>query len=114
MRDDFFRANGFGLAQYVSYALTDKLTLNGRAEVFRDDNGLFVAAFPGVFDPVNVEAGKPAPFVKSVRREYVYRTDGRRDLQAQRAGADRQPDDPPGDPLGPRLRQPSLRRRDEP
>jgi len=65
VRDDFFRANGFGLAQYVSYALTDKLTLNGRGEVFRDDNGFFVAAFPGVFDPVNVQAGKPAPFVKS-------------------------------------------------
>ncbi|MEO9189196.1 MAG: outer membrane beta-barrel protein [Acetobacteraceae bacterium] len=65
VRDNFFRANGFGLAQYVSYALTDKVTLNGRAEVFRDDNGFYVAAFPGVFDPVNVQAGKPAPFVKS-------------------------------------------------
>ncbi len=65
VRDAFFRANGFGAAQYASYALTEKLTLNGRAEIWRDDNGFFVAAFPGVFDFVNVEAGKPAPFVKS-------------------------------------------------
>ena len=65
VRDDYFKADGFGVAQYVSYALTDKVTLNGRAEVFRDDKGFFVAAFPGVFDYVNAEAGKPTPFVKS-------------------------------------------------
>jgi Putative beta-barrel porin-2, OmpL-like. bbp2 len=65
VRDDFFKANGFGVAQYVSYALTDQVTLNGRAEVFRDDKGFYVAAFPGPFDFVNAEAGKPAPFVKS-------------------------------------------------
>jgi hypothetical protein len=65
VHDDYFKANGFGLAQYASYALIDQLTLNGRAEVFRDDNGFYVAAFPGPFDFVNLEAGKPAPFVKS-------------------------------------------------
>lgn len=65
VRDAFFKANGFGAAQYASYALNDKLTLNGRAEIWRDDNGFYVAAFPGAFDFVNVEAGKPAPFVKA-------------------------------------------------
>ena len=29
-----------------SYALTDTLTLNGRAEIWRDDNNFFVASFP--------------------------------------------------------------------
>jgi len=38
-------ANGFGLAQYVSYAYSDTITLNGRAELYRDDNNFFVAGF---------------------------------------------------------------------
>jgi hypothetical protein len=38
-------ANGFGVAQYASYTFSDTLTLNGRAEVFRDDNNFFVAGF---------------------------------------------------------------------
>jgi hypothetical protein len=38
-------ANGFGLAQYVSYAYSDTITLNGRAEIYRDDNNFFVAGF---------------------------------------------------------------------
>jgi hypothetical protein len=38
-------ANGFGIAQYASYTLSDTLTLNGRAELFRDDNNFFVAGF---------------------------------------------------------------------
>ena len=38
--------NGFGAAQYVSYALTETVALNARAEIWRDDNNFFVAAFP--------------------------------------------------------------------
>jgi hypothetical protein len=38
-------ANAFGIAQYASYTLSDTLTLNGRAEVYRDDNNFFVAGF---------------------------------------------------------------------
>jgi hypothetical protein len=38
-------ANAFGVAQYVSYALNDQITLNGRAEIYRDDNNFFVASF---------------------------------------------------------------------
>ena len=55
VRDDFgatgFRtgkpspSNGFGVAQYASYTLSDTLTLNGRAELYRDDNNFFVAGF---------------------------------------------------------------------
>jgi hypothetical protein len=38
-------ANGFGVAQYASYAYSETLTLNGRAEIYRDDNNFFVAGF---------------------------------------------------------------------
>ena len=38
--------NGFGAAQYVAYALTETVSLNARAEIWRDDNNFFVAAFP--------------------------------------------------------------------
>jgi Putative beta-barrel porin-2, OmpL-like. bbp2 len=38
-------ANAFGVAQYASYTLSDTLTLNGRAEVYRDDNNFFVSGF---------------------------------------------------------------------
>lgn len=52
--------SGYGLAQYASYALNDWLKINGRAEVWRDNNGFFVAAFPGNFDFVNTEHGYPS------------------------------------------------------
>jgi hypothetical protein len=52
-------ANAFGVAQYVSYVLTDTLTLNGRAEVYRDDNNVFVLTYPGNTDFVNAEQGFP-------------------------------------------------------
>jgi hypothetical protein len=54
-------SNAFGLAQYASYTLTDTLTLNARAEIFRDDNGFFVAGYPGNYDPVYTEKGIGAP-----------------------------------------------------
>lgn len=50
-------ANAIGLATYASYTLTDTLTLNARAEVFRDDNGFFVAGFEGNYDPIRAENG---------------------------------------------------------
>ncbi len=58
-------ANGFGIAGYASYALTDKLTLNGRAEVFRDDNGFFVAGYTSSLAAINALGGKPAVGVVS-------------------------------------------------
>jgi len=53
-------ANAFGIAQYASYTLTDTVTLNARAELFRDDNGMFVSAYPGNDGFVNAELGLPA------------------------------------------------------
>lgn len=51
--------NGFGAAQYASYTLTDTLTLNGRVEVYRDDNNFFITAFGGNNDPVRFQQGLP-------------------------------------------------------
>jgi hypothetical protein len=54
--------NGFGFAQYASYALTDTVALNGRAEYWRDDNNFFVASFPSNNAPILAQQGF-APFV---------------------------------------------------
>ncbi len=49
--------SGYGIAQYASYAINDWLKINGRAEVWNDANGAFVAAYPGIFDAANAEHG---------------------------------------------------------
>ena len=54
--------NGFGVAQYASYALTDTLAVNARAEYWRDDNNFFVASFPGNSTPILAQQGF-GPFV---------------------------------------------------
>jgi hypothetical protein len=63
VRDDFGfvdkPVNAFGAAQYASYTLTETLTLNGRVELFRDDNNFFVASFSGNNDPVLFQQGLP-------------------------------------------------------
>ncbi len=51
--------SGYGIAEYGSYALNDWLKINGRAEVWRDANNIFVAAYPGNFDAVSAEHGYP-------------------------------------------------------
>lgn len=58
-RDDYAGAEAVGAAQYVAYALSETLTLNGRAEVFRDGKGFFVGAYPGNLDYINAERGRP-------------------------------------------------------
>jgi putative OmpL-like beta-barrel porin-2 len=59
VHDDGFKASGYGVAQYVTYALNDQVSLQGRGEVFWDPEGFFVAAFPGPLDAVNALEGKP-------------------------------------------------------
>jgi len=56
-------ASGFGLAQYAAYTLTDTLTLNGRAEYWRDDHNFFVASFPSNSGPVMAQQGFAVPFL---------------------------------------------------
>ncbi len=64
IRDDNFGspAKGGGVVQYITYALSPELTAGMRAEVWRDDNGFFVAAFPGNYDFVNLEVGRPGTY----------------------------------------------------
>ncbi len=67
IRDDYGfgngAVNGFGVAQYVGYALNENVTLNARAEVYRDDSGFFVAGFRQYHDFVNFQLGRSAPGV---------------------------------------------------
>ena len=63
IREEAVGANGYGIAQYVSYALNDQIKLNARAEAWRDEKAFFVAAFPGNFDFVNAQLGRPATVI---------------------------------------------------
>jgi hypothetical protein len=70
IRDDGLHAIGYGGAQYAVYALSDSISLVGRGEVWRDNNGAFVAAFPGSQDFVNSERGLPATTISGGRTTY--------------------------------------------
>jgi hypothetical protein len=57
-RDDAIADETYGAAGYASYQTPiDWLKINGRAEVYRDDTGAFVGAYPGNFAFVNSEHG---------------------------------------------------------
>ena len=49
----------YGIAQYVTYVLNDLFTLQGRAEIWRDNNAFFAFAFPSNFDFTNAGRGLP-------------------------------------------------------
>jgi hypothetical protein len=70
IRDDGLHAIGYGGAQYAVYALNDAFSLVGRGEIWRDNNGAFVAAFPGSLDFVNSERGLPATTISGGRTTY--------------------------------------------
>jgi len=59
IRDDGFKATGGGVAQYFQYQLYDWLSIIGRGEIWRDNNGFFVASFPCNLCFVQVEHGDP-------------------------------------------------------
>ena len=67
IRDAGFRAEGYGVAAYASYALNDSLTLNGRAEAFRDNNNFFVSTPVGYRDFVASERGTFASLITASR-----------------------------------------------
>ena len=50
-------AKGYGVAQYFTYALNDWLTLGVRGEVWRDEDGFFVAQFASHNDLIHLERG---------------------------------------------------------
>ena len=57
-RDDLANADGFGVAQYFTYAITDKVTAKIRGEIWRDDKAFFVAQFADLHDPVRALDGE--------------------------------------------------------
>jgi hypothetical protein len=72
IRDDYAKATAGGVAQYVGYAISDTWTLNGRAEIFRDDKNFFVAAFPTNLGPVQALGGYPAPIITAPGSNTTY------------------------------------------
>lgn len=63
VRDDGVRAEAWGLTQYAAYAISDTVTLNGRAEIFRDNTNFFVSTPVGNLDYVAAERGTFARFI---------------------------------------------------
>lgn len=63
VREDGFRAEAYGIAQYASYALSDTVTLNGRAEIYRDNTNFFVSTPVAERDYVNLERGVFSRFI---------------------------------------------------
>jgi hypothetical protein len=57
IHDDGLHASGGGVAQYAAYSANDWLTVIGRGEIWRDDNGAFVASFQTPVDFANSERG---------------------------------------------------------
>ena len=70
IRDDGFDADGYGIAQYFTYALNDHFGIGVRGEIWRDDDGFFVAAFPGNLDFIHAEKGKPATVIGGGKTTY--------------------------------------------
>ncbi|MBV8650616.1 MAG: porin [Alphaproteobacteria bacterium] len=71
IRDDGLHAIGYGAAQYVAYTLDDHWSLAARGEIWRDNAGAFVAAFPGNLDFINSERGlAPATVISGGRTTY--------------------------------------------
>ena len=67
VQEDGFGTNAYGAAGYASYALSDTLTLNGRAEIFRDNQNFFVSTPRSSLDYVNLERGVFSSFITSPR-----------------------------------------------
>jgi hypothetical protein len=66
-------ADAYGVAQYVTYALTDTIALNARAEIFRDQNNFFVGNFTNSLGPVQALGGKgPATLLAAAQTGTTY------------------------------------------
>ncbi|HLI14296.1 MAG TPA: outer membrane beta-barrel protein [Alphaproteobacteria bacterium] len=79
VHDDGLRSTGYGGAQYVAYTLNNWLTFVGRGEVWRDNNGAFVASFNEPLDFVRAERGfdiSPGGVVSGGRTTYGALTGG--------------------------------------
>lgn len=66
----FNHPQAYGIAQYVTYGINDMFTLQGRGEIWRDDQGFFAAAFPANFDFTNFGRGLPNTAFNGGRATY--------------------------------------------
>jgi hypothetical protein len=57
--DDGADASAYGVAQYLTYAINDKVTVKVRGEIWRDDQGFYAAQFADPHDPMRALAGEP-------------------------------------------------------
>lgn len=55
--DELAKAHGYGVAQYFAYVIDKTLTANFRGEIWRDQEGFFVAQFGNSSDPVHLLRG---------------------------------------------------------
>lgn len=67
VREDGYQAEAYGAAVYGAYVLTDTLTLNGRAEVFRDQNNFFVSNPIGTQAFANLQRGTYASLITAAK-----------------------------------------------
>jgi hypothetical protein len=57
--DDAADASAYGVAQYVTYAINDKITAKIRGEIWRDAQGFYAAQFADSQDPMRALEGVP-------------------------------------------------------
>jgi len=57
--DDAADASAYGVAQYLTYAINDRIAVKIRGEVWRDDQGFYAAQFADPHDPMRALAGEP-------------------------------------------------------
>ena len=57
--DEAADASAYGVAQYLTYAINDKITAKVRGELWRDAEGFYAAQFADAHDPMRALAGQP-------------------------------------------------------
>jgi hypothetical protein len=57
--DDTADASAYGVAQYLTYTINERITAKIRGEIWRDDQGFYAAQFADPHDPMRALAGEP-------------------------------------------------------
>jgi hypothetical protein len=57
--DEAADASAYGVAQYLTYAINDKITAKIRGELWRDAQGFYAAQFADAHDPMRALGGEP-------------------------------------------------------
>jgi putative OmpL-like beta-barrel porin-2 len=58
-RDDSANADAYGVAQYLTYAINNRIAAKIRGEIWRDDKGFYAAQFADPLDPLRALGGEP-------------------------------------------------------